>query len=193
MSIKENLTSVKENLTEISYGETQFTSYYYGKLSHDDLLMFAYSAIKKFPNLLRKIGEKYNYIFIDEYQDTSAFVLKIFYAAVKNKPNIQLFLLGDRMQQIYQNYDGSFEKELAEFDTSMKLETNYRSLPAIVDILNKIYNDEIYKQKPSDENKDKQPDFAPKIIISDDIEKTVEEIQADISDILTLRLMNVTA
>ena len=185
-----NVDTVKENLTEISYGETQFTSYYYGKLSHDDLLMFAYSAIKKFPNLLRKIGEKYNYIFIDEYQDTSAFVLKIFYAAVKNKPNVQLFLLGDRMQQIYQNYDGSFEKELAEFDTSMKLETNYRSLPAIVNILNKIYNDEIYKQKPSDENKDKQPDFAPKIIISDDIEKTVEEIQAEISDILTLHLMN---
>lgn len=185
-----NVDTVKENLTEISYGETQFTSYYYGKLSHDDLLMFAYSAIKKFPNLLRKIGEKYNYIFIDEYQDTSAFVLKIFYAAVKNKPNVQLFLLGDRMQQIYQNYDGSFEKELAEFDTSKTLKTNYRSLPEIVDILNKIYNDENYKQEPSDENRDKHPDFSPKIIISDDIEKTVEEIQAEIPDILTLHLMN---
>lgn len=181
---------VKENLTEISYGETQFTSFYYGKLSHDDLLMFAYSAIKKYPNLLRKIGEKYNYIFIDEYQDTSSFVLKIFYEAVKNKPNVQLYLLGDRMQQIYQNYDGSFEKELAEFDTSMKLETNYRSLPEIVDILNKIYNDENYKQEPSDENRDKHPDFAPKIILSDNIEKTVDEIQTEIPDILTLYLMN---
>lgn len=185
-----NIDAVKNNLSEISYGEMPFTSLYYGKLSHDDLLMFAYSAIEKYPNILRKIGDKFDYIFIDEYQDTSAFVLKIFYAAVKNRTNVQLFLLGDRMQQIYQNYDGTFEKEFEEFDTSLKFETNYRSSSEIVDILNKIYNDDNYRQNPSEENKDKHSDFAPKIIISDDIDKTVEKIQSDIPGILTLHLMN---
>lgn len=185
-----DVNTVKENLTEISYGETPFTSLYYGRLSHDDLLLFAYLAIERYPNILRKIGDKFDYIFIDEYQDTSAFVLKMFYAAVKNRPNVKLFLLGDRMQQIYQNYDGTFEKEFEEFDTSLKLETNYRSSPEIVDILNKIYNDNNFRQNASEENNDKHPDFAPKIIISDTIDKTVEKIQADFPDILTLHLMN---
>lgn len=181
---------VKRNISEISYGETPFTSLYYGKLSHDDLLLFAYSAIEKYPNILRKIGEKYDYIFIDEYQDTSAFVLKIFYKAVKNNPNVKLYLLGDRMQQIYRNYDGTFKKEFDEFDTSHKFETNYRSSSDIVDILNKIYNDDDYRQKPSEKNKDTHSELPPKIIISDDINKSVEEIQSKIPGILSLHLMN---
>ena len=39
--------AVRENLLEISYGETPFTSLYTGKLSHDDLLMFASKLIKR--------------------------------------------------------------------------------------------------------------------------------------------------
>ena len=97
--------TVRENLLALSYGETSFTSLYTGKLSHNDLLMFANKLIKKYPILLRKIGDKYNYIFIDEYQDTSAYVLRIFDDAVENRENIQLYLFGDRMQQIYKNYD----------------------------------------------------------------------------------------
>ena len=93
--------AVQENISELSYGETPFTSLYTGKLSHDDLLMFANKLIKRYPILLRKIGDKYNYIFIDEYQDTSAYVLDIFYDAVENRENIQIYLFGDRMQQIY--------------------------------------------------------------------------------------------
>ena len=92
--------AVRENLLEISYGETPFTSLYTGKLSHDDLLMFASKLIKRYPVLLKKIGDKYNYIFIDEYQDTSSYVLDIFYDAVKNRENVQIYLFGDRMQQI---------------------------------------------------------------------------------------------
>ena len=81
---------------------------------------------------MRKISDKYNYIFIDEYQDTSAYILDIFYDAVVNKENIQLYLLGDRMQQIYRNYDGSFEEKLREFDTSQRLVVNHRSIGKII-------------------------------------------------------------
>lgn len=45
------------------------------------------------------------------------------------------------MQQIYRNYDGSFEGKLKEFDTSDRLEVNFRSIGKIVSILNNIYND----------------------------------------------------
>ena len=145
--------AVQENISELSYGETPFTSLYTGKLSHDDLLMFANKLIKRYPILLRKIGDKYNYIFIDEYQDTSAYVLDIFYDAVENRENIQIYLFGDRMQQIYKNYDGSFEERLKKFDTSDQLGTNFRSIGKIVSILNNIYNDASFKQYSTEKSK----------------------------------------
>ena len=100
---------------KISYGEGQYTSVYYGKLGHDDLIRFTQKAVEKFPVLKRKISSKYKLIFIDEYQDTSADVLRIFYSAVKDR-NSELYLLGDKMQQIYSNEDGSFEEEFKNFD-----------------------------------------------------------------------------
>lgn len=182
--------TVRENLLALSYGETPFTSLYTGKLSHDDLLMFANKLIKKYPILLRKIGDKYNYIFIDEYQDTSAYVLRIFDDAVENRENIQLYLFGDRMQQIYKNYDGSFEERLKEFDISKRLETNFRSIGKIVSILNNIYNDTSFKQQPTESNKDVVSDIMPQVIISSNVQKCVYELQKKFPEILTLYLMN---
>ena len=182
--------TVRENLLALSCGETSFTSLYTGKLSHNDLLMFANKLIKKYPILLRKIGDKYNYIFIDEYQDTSAYVLRIFDDAVENRENIQLYLFGDRMQQIYKNYDGSFEERLKEFDTSKRLETNFRSIGKIVSILNNIYNDTSFKQQPTESNKDVVSDIMPQVIISSNVQKCIYDLQKKFPEILTLYLMN---
>ena len=181
---------VKENLTRISYGETPFTSLYYGKLSHDDLLMFAFALAEKYPIILKKIYGKYNYIFIDEYQDTSAYVLKLFHAAVTKKHSVDLYLLGDRMQQIYRNYDGSFEEEFQTFDTTNKLDTNHRSIAEIISILNNIYNDNDYNQNPSEANKNIRPDIAPRIIISQKPQNTIQSIQKSFPNTLILYLMN---
>ena len=182
--------AVQENISELSYGETPFTSLYTCKLSHDDLLMFANKLIKRYPILLRKIGDKYNYIFIDEYQDTSAYVLGIFYDAVENRENIQIYLFGDRMQQIYKNYDGSFEERLKKFDTSDQLGTNFRSIGKIVSILNNIYNDASFKQYSTENNIDVVPDIMPQVIISSNTQECIYELQKEFPEILTLYLMN---
>lgn len=181
---------VKDNLTHLTYGETPFTSLYTGKLSHDDLLMFAYNLVEKYPIVLKKIYSKFNYIFIDEYQDTSAFVLKLFHMAVKGKENVSLYLLGDKMQQIYHNYDGSFETEFKTFDVTEKLDTNHRSVQNIISILNKIYNDTNYAQKPSAANLELKPEIPPQVIIATSPKDTVKKLQESFSDILTLYLMN---
>lgn len=181
---------IRKNLSTVSYGEMPFTSLYTGKLSHDDLLMFANRLIKRYPVLLRKIGDKYNYIFIDEYQDTSGYILDIFYDAVKDRESVQLYLLGDRMQQIYQNYDGSFEEKLKEFDTSDRLEINFRSIEKIVSILNKIYNDRFFEQQPSENNIGVTPDVAPQVIFTSNVKDLVCKLQNTYPEILTLYLMN---
>lgn len=102
--------TVYRNIQEISYTEAPYNSLYRGALSHDDLITFTRAVVEKFPIVKRKIRDKYQLVFIDEYQDTSADVLHIFYEAMKGGKG-KLYLLGDKMQQIYKTYDGSFEQE----------------------------------------------------------------------------------
>ena len=95
-----------------------------------------------------RLTQKYQSIFIDEYQDSAASVLRMFYKACLNTKS-NLYFLGDKMQQIYKNYDGSFEEELKTLNTDIKLDINHRSIPDIVSVLNNIYNDKGFKQNPS--------------------------------------------
>ena len=53
-------------------------------------------------------------------------VLEILYYSLKDS-DTKLFLFGDRMQQIYDNYDGSFEEKFKRFNKDKKLSINYRS------------------------------------------------------------------
>ena len=137
--------TVRNNIKMLSYNESPFSSLYYGGLSHDDLIRFSKAVFDRYPVFGIRITSKYQFVFIDEYQDTMSDVLKIFLGSVKNTKT-KLYLFGDRMQQIYKNYDGSFEEQFELFDTTKALRTNHRSTQSIVDILNRIYNDPAFKQ-----------------------------------------------
>jgi DNA helicase-2/ATP-dependent DNA helicase PcrA len=181
--------NVQRNIESIYYNEIQFNSLYYGGLSHNDLIIFAKILFDRFPKIKRRLTHRYQKIFVDEYQDSSANVLKIFYEAVLGTPT-KLFFLGDKMQQIYKNYDGSFEEELPTFNRSIKLDTNHRSIPQIIDILNSIYNNDSYKQKPSPRNINVSPDHAPRVLICDNIQEKLESEKASYPDALLLFLLN---
>ena len=131
-------------ITEIFYNESAFNSLYYGGLSHDDLIGFSKCIIDHFPIIRKRISQRYQHIFIDEYQDATADVLNIFCDAVAGTSS-KLYLFGDRMQQIYMNYDGRFEERFPLFDV-IKMTTNYRSVTEIVDILNRLYHDPEFVQ-----------------------------------------------
>ncbi|MCR5702457.1 MAG: UvrD-helicase domain-containing protein [Lachnospiraceae bacterium] len=184
-----SLETVYSNLKKISYGETQFTSWYYGSLSHNDLLSFTKKVVEKYPIILKKIRDKYQLAFIDEYQDTNADVLKLFCSSMVSSTG-KLYLLGDKMQQIYKNYDGSFEDTFRLLNKSTRLDVNYRTTPYIVNILNAIYNDETLQQHSYGENSDKQMLFKPKIIFTNDRIKTVNTFTEENKDALVLYLTN---
>lgn len=180
---------LKANIKRISYGETKFSSLYYGKLSHEDLLMFARIIMDRYPTVRKKISGKYQLIFIDEYQDTSSDVLNIFYRAIKDT-NTKLLFLGDKMQQIYKTYDGSFEDIFTKFNTAVTLGINHRSIPIIVNILNNLYNDPQYKQDVYEKNKSKRPEYNPRIILSDNIHKDIDDNLKSYKDTLVLYVFN---
>ena len=180
---------VRSNITMISYNQAPFNSLYRGALGHDDLISFTRLAVERFPVIKKKISDKYQVVFIDEYQDTATDVLQIFYSSMIGKKS-KLYLLGDKMQQIYRNYNGEFETYFNIFNKSINLSVNYRTTPKIVSILNKIYNDECYKQTPYEKNKDEDMDFLPEVRIVTDIEKNVSELMEQYKDSLILYLSN---
>ena len=180
---------VRSNITMISYNQAPFNALYRGALGHDDLISFTRLAVERFPVIKKKISDKYQVIFIDEYQDTATDVLQIFYSSMIGKKS-KLYLLGDKMQQIYRNYNGEFETYFNIFNKSINLSVNYRTTPKIVSILNKIYNDECYKQTAYEKNKDENMDFLPEVRIVTDIEKNVSELMEQYKDSLILYLSN---
>lgn len=184
-----DLKTVYSNLKKISYGETQFTSLYYGMLSHDDLLRFTKKVVEKYPVILKKISDKYQLVFIDEYQDTDADVLKLFFSSMASGVG-KLYLLGDKMQQIYKNYDGSFEDTFKKLNKSTRLEVNYRTTPYIVKILNAIYNDSILRQYPYEKNADDQMVFKPKVIFTNNKLDVINTFTEEYKDTLVLYLTN---
>lgn len=184
-----DLETVYSNLRTISYGETQYTALYYGALGHDDLLAFAKKVVEKYPVVLKKISDKYQLIFIDEYQDTDSEVLKLFYLSMKYSKG-KLYLLGDKMQQIYKNYDGSFEEIFRILNKTIRLDVNYRATPYIVNILNSIYNDEELRQYPYEKNLDTQMLFKPKVIFTSDRDAAIRTFTGKYEDTLVLYLTN---
>lgn len=157
-----SLETIKKNVSAVTYNEQSFSSYLYGRLSHNDIVVFSQKMFEKFPILQRRLSDKYSFVFVDEYQDISSDVLQIFYESITNT-NSQLFLLGDKMQEIFDNYDGTFNEKLSAFDQSVSLTNNYRCPKNIVDILNKIYNDKRYIQNPKSKNEFNKP----KLLVAD--------------------------
>ena len=178
---------IKNNTKSISYNELSYNSLYYGGLSHDALLSFAEILLDKFPIIKKRLSSLYEYIFIDEYQDTSANILRFFYNSVKDTQT-KLFLCGDKMQQIYKNYDGTFEEYLTKFNSStFLLNTNYRSSECIVTVLNNIYNDSSFIQKISDIQ---EKGNKPQVYITEDINSTLNTIEDETPKIFKLFIYN---
>lgn len=104
-------------------------------LDFGDLLLKTYDLFRTYPDILRKYQERFQFISVDEYQDTN----HIQYLLVKQlaEHHRNLCVVGDEDQSIY-SWRGaditnilSFEKDFPEAKV-IKLEENYRSTRTIV-------------------------------------------------------------
>lgn len=132
-----------QNLEKIQYKD--YKKLEEGFISHNEVLKIANHMFSDYQLLCRILQDKYQYILIDEYQDTSRLVIEIFLDHLKcvgHKTIIGLF--GDAMQGIYitgignvrQYIDNDKLKEVVKSD-------NYRCSSHVVDLLNKIRDDGI--------------------------------------------------
>jgi len=112
-----------------------------GAMDFDDLLLNTYHLLNEFPDILYKYQNKFQYILVDEYQDTN----HVQYLIIKKLAalNENICVVGDDAQSIY-SFRGAniqnilnFKIDYPDFKT-FKLEQNYRSTSNIVNLANSL-------------------------------------------------------
>lgn len=107
----------------------------------DDLLKLPYEILKKHDDLRAELSQKYQYIMIDEFQDTNELQFSLIKLLCSTHNN--LCVVGDDDQSIY-GWRGANIKNILEFDSLfentkvIKLEENYRSTKEILECANQL-------------------------------------------------------
>lgn len=106
----------------------------------DDLIYFTIRILENFEDVLREVNSQYQYLAVDEGQDSSAQDLR--FIKLLCGPYSHLCIVGDNDQSIYA-FRGSDVNSWAQFikDNNMtvyKLEQNYRSTQTIVNASNSV-------------------------------------------------------
>ena len=117
----------------------------------DDLLLLPIELFKKNPDVLEKYQNLYQYILIDEYQDTNE--AQYILTKLLSEKNRKITCVGDDSQSIYSfrgaNYKNilNFEKDYKDAKTIL-LEQNYRSTSTILNAANQVIkNNKMKKEK----------------------------------------------
>lgn len=112
-------------------------------MDFDDLLLQTNILFRDFPEIRDKYQKKFNYILVDEYQDTNYSQYLIIKKLSEAHHNI--CVVGDDAQSIY-SFRGARIENILNFRNDypdykiFKLEQNYRSTTTIVDAANSIIN-----------------------------------------------------
>jgi DNA helicase-2/ATP-dependent DNA helicase PcrA len=107
----------------------------------DDLLMLTYQILAQDDQLRKETSNRYQYIMVDEYQDTNELQFKLLELLASEHNN--LCVVGDDDQSIY-GWRGANIRNILEFTNhfkgtkTIKLEINYRSTSPILKAANEL-------------------------------------------------------
>ena len=125
-----------------------------GIISHDELLIVANYLFEKYPKLSSIVKDKYKFIFIDEYQDTSKFVVEIFLTHFKKSERKNIIgFFGDAMQSIYEDGIGNLDDYKGDETEQVKeipKKQNRRNPKLVIDLANKLRTDGITQEPSAD-------------------------------------------
>jgi DNA helicase-2/ATP-dependent DNA helicase PcrA len=108
---------------------------------YDDLLVYMHQLLAKNPEIRGRLAARYEYILVDEYQDTNLIQADIIF--LLSGPGSNVMVVGDDAQSIY-GFRGANFKNIITFPDRfpgtriIKLEENYRSRQPILDLTNAI-------------------------------------------------------
>ena len=156
---KDNLekNEMKINLEYFLNSEIVYDEYYSlkseenSKIGHDEVLLIVEKMFEKYSKLCDILKDNANFIFIDEYQDTSEEVANIFLNHInKSKKENIIGFFGDSMQSIYDSGIGNIKDDSLKRINKIQ---NRRSSLKVIELTNKLRDDGI-KQIPSKNTKE---------------------------------------
>ena len=130
-------------------------------MDYDDLLIYLEILLKEHADVRDNICKTYQYLMVDEYQDTNKIQAEIIYLLAGTRENVMV--VGDDSQSIYAFRGANFENimrfpEIFPRTRTIQLEENYRSVEPILKLTNVIieratrkYSKSLFTQKPGGE------------------------------------------
>lgn len=148
-------TESKKGIKKYYFPTTQLSSYKraywkYGVLHHEDVLYFTHYIFTNYPRVIEFLSNKFPYLFLDEFQDTTPLQSWIINEIAKKGSMIGV--IGDPAQSIYE-FAGAKRNDFINFTLpnirNFNKSKNFRSTSTIIDFLNLLRDDII--QKPGDD------------------------------------------
>jgi DNA helicase-2/ATP-dependent DNA helicase PcrA len=141
--VRDNYPHLEPNLQAIIDIHQEYRKHKRGHdfFDFDDLLVYLQQLLKRQPDIRNRISSSFQYIMVDEYQDTNKMQADILYHLTGANRNIMV--VGDDSQSIYAFRGANFRNimqfpEMFPGTRIISLEENYRSVQPILDLTNII-------------------------------------------------------
>lgn len=151
-------------------------------LDYDDLLIYA-NDLLGIEEVRERESSKYLWVLVDEFQDTN----RIQYEIVKKLSSVHnnLMVVGDDAQSIYSfrgaRYENIVDMSKEEGVKVYKIQTNYRSTPEIVTLVNSVIPNNVFQKKL----KAVRPSFVrPTVVSSWDSQEEAEFVSSRINELV---------
>ena len=147
---RKNIKTQKESKIIDIYEAYQYALKDNDALDFDDLIIFPLVIFEKYPKVLNAYRKKWEYVLVDEYQDTNIPQFK-FVTAIAEKHK-QICVVGDDDQSIY-GWRGAEVRNILEFEKLFpgckiyQLETNYRSTQEILNAAIQVVQNNNHRKK----------------------------------------------
>ena len=125
---------------------------FYNVIDFDDIILLTVKLFKLYPEIAEKYSRRYQYIMVDEYQDTNQLQFSMILGLTSTHNN--LCVVGDDDQSIY-SFRGADITNILNFEkhfsgcTVIKLEENYRSTEPILNLANNVIKENKRRKEKS--------------------------------------------
>lgn len=143
-STKNNLAKLTDLLTIYHGYEEQLRQK--NLFDYSDMILWVLNAFRQHPDLLSQYQETYQYILVDEFQDTNSSQFEILNLLIQNQPLPNIFVVGDDDQSIFRFQGASVENIYTFYQKHQKhikvivLKNNYRSHRLILECSDSVIN-----------------------------------------------------
>ena len=172
-------------------------------MDFDDLLVLTFQLFRDHEEVRRKYAERFDFILVDEYQDTNHVQMSIVMQLCREK--LRVCAVGDDSQSIY-SFRGANIDNILNFQQQLpgtrlfKLEQNYRSTQTIVEAANSLIRrnrnqipKEVFSRNAEGEKIQYKPAYSDKeeaLIVAKDIKRIKREDDCGYDDFAILYRTN---